>query len=132
MLRTSIGRFPVRTDVSAVERFRAALGTTAHVGRQVPYTFPIVWMNAPSVRSAVERHLNAQGYRAGAILMHVAQSVSYGAPLQPERDYVLSVDLAIEPGTEQTALEAIVADGSGQEICRLESRIALLRPRDDQ
>lgn len=130
MRNSLIGDFPVRTDTPALVAFRAALGARGRDGNPVPYTFPIAWMNAPSVRSAIERHLVARDVRPGAILMHLAQAVSYQRVLAPDSDYMVNVHLTIEEGNERICLETSVVDALGQEICRLESRIALLWPED--
>lgn len=123
-----VGSFAVHTDPSSVAAFRHALGGREPRDSALPFTYPIVWLNAPSVRGAIADHLVQEHGHSGAILMHVGQEIRYEAALKHDAGYTLSVDLAVEPDKSSLTLEAQVHDSSHQKICRLTSHVALVWP----
>ncbi|MHA6297941.1 hypothetical protein [Devosia sp. CAU 1758] len=128
MTLSRVGSFAVHTDPLSVAAFRNALRGREQRDPALPFTYPIVWLNAPSVREAIEDHLVQEYGHSGAILMHVGQEIRYEAALKHDVGYTIAVDLAVEPEKASMTLEAQVHDTSYQRICHLKSHIALVWP----
>jgi hypothetical protein len=125
-----VGRFAVGTPAAAVARYRAAIrldGTPAAGGDPVPPTFPITWLAAPAVRSALAAALGASVSESGAALIHLSQRIVLQRALALDATYRLEVALVTGEPARGFALEASVTDTRDQPVASLAGRFALVR-----
>lgn len=125
-----VGRFAVGTPAAAVARFRAAirLGSTPTAGGDaVPPTFPITWLAAPAVRSALAAALGASVPESGTALIHLSQRIVLQRALALDATYWLDVAIVTGEPARGFALEASVTDARDQAVASLAGRFALVR-----
>jgi hypothetical protein len=127
----SVGRFAVGTPAAVVRRFREAIrldGTPPAAGADaVPPTFPITWLAAPEVRSALAAALGASLPESGAALIHLSQRIVLQGPLAIDAAYWLDLALAAEESARGFELEATITDAQGHRVATLAGRFALVR-----
>lgn len=126
----AVGRFAVGTPAAAVRRFREAirLGSTPVADAEgVPPTFPITWLAAPEVRSALAAAFGAPLPESGAALIHRSQRIVLQGPLAIDAAYWLDLALAAEESARGFELEATITDAQGHRVATLAGRFALVR-----
>jgi hypothetical protein len=124
-----VGRFPVGTPSAAVARFREAIrlgGTPATRGDAVPPTFPITWLAAPAVRSALAAALGGSVPESGTALIHLSQRIVLQRALALDTTYWLDVALVTGEPARGFALEATVTDAQDQPVASLAGRFAVV------
>jgi hypothetical protein len=118
----------VRTDAAEVAAFRAETGGAPGT---VPFTFPMRWLAAPEIATALGGLLEA-----GHVLVHEAQSFAYDAPLDIGRSYLLRVEAesGLAPPRltlrgQVTSLDGTSLDGTppdGKPCLRLETVLRIV------
>jgi hypothetical protein len=118
-----LGPIRVTVDPAGVRRFAAALGMEpGRAEREVPATYPVVWMTRDPV-------LGAARDLAGALVpIHLSQSFSYARPLRMGAAYDLSVTLTRTTHAGGAGLETVgtLRDPAGEDVCVLRSALALV------
>jgi hypothetical protein len=116
----ALGRFAVVGTAEEVDAFCRATGAAA--GPTLPLTFPMRWLVAPGVRTAL---LDLVG-DADIVLVHESQSFAYTSPLRIGDLYALDLTARRETAPDRLILDGAVIDSSGGEQARIETILRLI------
>lgn len=116
---TPLGPFAVAATPSQIDAFRAATGLPP--GAAVPLTFPMRWLAADAVRTA----LTSLAADADFVPVHESQSFDYAAPLASGTEYALNLLVRREVAPDRLVVEGTVEGTDGTPVARLETILRL-------
>lgn len=119
---TRIGPLRVVADEERIARYRRETGFPDTLEKIVPVAFPVVWMTAEEIETAIRDFLAD----ADVVPVHESQSFHYFAPLRVGESYDLTVSMRREAEPPRLSVNANLVTTGGEPRLHAETLLRIV------